>query len=62
MGFSNFCHWCKALSLHWTAPTQVTLDITGAGYEYDFTRLHSLDTGYSILVQWKDTTQRMSSP
>jgi len=51
MGFSNFCHWCKALSLHWTAPTQVTLDITGAGYEYDFTRLHSLDTGYSILVQ-----------
>ena len=30
------------------------LDITGAGYEYDFVWLH---TGYSILVQWKDTTQ-----
>jgi len=29
---------------------QDTLDITGAGYEYDFTWLHTLETGYSILV------------
>jgi len=33
---------------------QDTLDITGAGYECDFIWLY---TGYSILVQWKDTTQ-----
>jgi len=31
-----------------------TLDIAGAGYEYNFTWLY---TGYSILVQLKDTTQ-----
>jgi len=34
-----------------------TPDITGAGYEYDFTWLYTLETGYSILVQWKDTTE-----
>jgi len=33
---------------------QDTLDITGAGYEYYFIWLY---TGYSILVQLKDTTQ-----
>ena len=33
---------------------QDTLDITGAGNEYDFAWLY---TGYSILVQLKDTTQ-----
>jgi len=33
---------------------QDTLDITGAGDEYDFVWLY---TGYSILVQLKDTTQ-----
>jgi len=32
---------------------QDTLDITGAGNEYDFVWLH---TGYSILVQLKDFT------
>jgi len=29
-------------------------DITGAGN--DFTWLHNLETGYSIPVQWEDTT------
>jgi len=29
-------HWCKVLSFHWTALMQDTLDITGAGCEYDF--------------------------
>jgi len=33
---------------------QNTLDITGAGYECDFTGLYP---GYSILIQRKDTTQ-----
>jgi len=37
---------------------QDTLDITGAGYEYDFISLY---TGYSILLQWKDTTQVYNS-
>ena len=37
---------------------QDTLDSTGAGYEYDFIWLY---TGYSILVQWKDTTQVYNS-
>jgi len=37
---------------------QDTLNITGAGYEYDFIWLY---TGYSILVQWKDTTQVYNS-
>jgi len=35
-----------------------TLDITGAGYEYNFIWLY---TGYSILVQLKDTTQVQNS-
>jgi len=35
-----------------------TLDITGAGYECDFIWLY---TGYSILVQGKDTTQVYNS-
>jgi len=39
---------------HWEALMQDTLDITGAGKEYDFVWLY---TGYSILVQLKDTTQ-----
>ena len=51
-------HWCKVLSFHWTTLMQDTLDITGAGYEYDFIWLY---TGCSILVQWKDTTQVCSS-
>jgi len=34
-----------------------TLDITGVGYDYDFTWFYTLETGYFILVQWKDTTQ-----
>jgi len=34
----------------------VALDITGASYENDFTWLYTEETGYSILVQWKDTT------
>jgi len=37
---------------------QDTLGITGAGYEYDFIWLY---TGYSILVQWKNTTQVYNS-
>jgi len=37
---------------------QDTLEITVAGYEYDFMWLYS---GYSILVQWKDTTQVLNS-
>ena len=35
-----------------------TLDITCAGYEYDFIWLY---TGYSMLVQWKDTKQAFNS-
>jgi len=38
-----------------------TPDITGAGYEYDFTWLYILETGYSILVQCEDTTQVYNS-
>jgi len=37
---------------------QDTLDITGAGYRWDFIWLY---TGYSVLVQWKDTTQVYNS-
>jgi len=39
---------------------QDTVDITGAGYEYDFIWLY---TGYSILVglQWKDRKQVYNS-
>jgi len=37
---------------------QDTLDITGAGYEYDFMWLY---TSYSILVEWKDKTQQWRS-
>jgi len=37
---------------------QDTLDITGVAYEYDLIWLH---TGYSILVQWKNTTQVYNS-
>jgi len=33
---------------------QDALDVTGAGCEYDFIWLYA---DYSILVQWKDTTQ-----
>jgi len=29
-------HWCKVMGFHWTTLIQ-TPDITGAGYEYDFT-------------------------
>jgi len=36
---------------------QDTLDITGAVCEYDFTLSCTLETGYSVFVQWKDTTQ-----
>jgi len=36
-------------------------DIPGAGYEYDFTWWYTLETGYSILAQWKDTTQVYNS-
>ena len=38
-----------------------TLDITNAGYEYDFTWLYALETSYFILVQWNDTTQVYNS-
>jgi len=51
-------HWCKVSSFHWTTLMQNTLDITGAGYEYDFIWLYP---GYSILVLWKDTTQAYNS-
>ena len=37
---------------------QDTLDITGAGYEFDFIWLY---TDYSILVWWKDTAQVYNS-
>jgi len=37
---------------------QDTPDITGKDYEYDFILLN---TGYSILVQWKNTTQVYNS-
>jgi len=37
---------------------QDTLDITGAGYEYDFRWLYA---GYSILVRLKDTTHAENS-
>jgi len=30
---------------------QETPDIIGAGYQYDLTRLYTLETDYSILVQ-----------
>ena len=30
------CHWCKIWSFHWKTLMQDTLDVTGAGYEYDF--------------------------
>jgi len=30
---------------------QDTPDITGAGYEYSFTGLYTLETGYSVLLQ-----------
>ena len=36
-------------------------DITGASYEYDFTWMYILETGYSIVVQWDDTTQVCNS-
>ena len=51
-------HWCKVSKFHWTTLMQNTLDITGAGHEYDFIWLY---TGYSISVQWKDTTQVYNS-
>jgi len=35
-------HWCKVSSFQWTTLMQDTLDITGAGYEYEFIWL---DTG-----------------
>jgi len=34
---------------------QDAVDVTGAGYE--FTWFYTLETGYSVLVQWRDTTQ-----
>ena len=37
---------------------QDTLDITGADYENDFILLY---TGYSVLVQWTNTTQVYNS-
>ena len=51
-------HWCKVSYLHWTTLMRDTLDITGAGCEYDFIWLY---TGYSILVRWNDTTQVYNS-
>ena len=53
-------HWCncEVSCFHWTTLMHDTLDITGAGYEWDFIWLY---TGYSILVQWKDTTQVYNS-
>jgi len=36
---------------------QDTLDITGADYEHNFTWLYTLETDFSILVQWKDSLQ-----
>jgi len=36
---------------------QDTLDITGVGYEYDFTWVYTLETGYSVLLRWKGTAQ-----
>jgi len=50
-------HWCKVSSVHWATLMQDTLDITGAGYEYNFVWLY---TGYSILyserIQHRSTT------
>jgi len=54
-------HWCPVLSFHWTFLMKDTPDIICAGYEYDFTWLYGLETGYSILVQWEDTTQVYNS-
>jgi len=51
-------HWCKVSRFHCTSLMKDTLDITGAGYECDFIWLY---TGYSILVQGKDTTQVYNS-
>jgi len=34
---------------------EVTPDVAGAGN--DFTWVHYLKTGYSVLVHWEDTTQ-----
>jgi len=31
--------------------------VLGARYEQDFTWLYASETGYSILVEWKDTIQ-----
>ena len=36
---------------------QDTSDITAAGYEFESTWLYTVETGYSILIQWKDTSQ-----
>jgi len=47
-------HWCKVSCFHWTTLMQDTLVITCPGYEYGFIWLYA---GYSILVQWKNTTQ-----
>ena len=49
--------WRKVLSFHWTTLMQDALDIPGAGCECHFTWLFTLESGYSILVQWKDTIQ-----
>lgn len=35
--------------------------VLGARYEQDFTWLYASETGYSILVEWKDTTQVYNS-
>ena len=47
-------HWCKVSCFHWTTLMQDTLVITCPGYEYGFIWLYA---SYSILVQWKNTTQ-----
>ena len=37
------------LSFHWTGLKQDTSDMRGARYEYDFTWLYILKSGFSIL-------------
>jgi len=51
-------HWCKVSSFSWTTLMQDTLDIAGAGYEYDFMWWY---TGYSILLHYSERIQHRST-
>jgi len=48
----------ERVEFHWTTLIQDTLDIIGAGYEYDFAWLSTSETGYlySERIQNRSTT------